>query len=86
MAQDQGARGLRGMFGKASEGWTVRTIKNLDLVLYFSYQMGPINGFQEDCDTITSILWKEWCHDWTIKRRDSSQGDQLKERDDEALN
>lgn len=57
MARAQGSGNWEGCnkFGKASDGSTVKNMNIMDLRLYFSCQMGAINGFQENCDTITSI-------------------------------
>lgn len=58
MTKDQGAGDWEGCnkFGKASEGQTGRTMNIMDSGLYSLCQMGPVNGFQEDCDTVTSVL------------------------------
>lgn len=58
MTKDQGAGDWEGYnkFRRASEGQTVRTMNIMDLRLYSLCQMGPMNGFQEDCDTVTSVL------------------------------
>lgn len=48
---------------KAIEGWTITAMMTMNLGIYSSGQRGPINDVQETCDTITSVLWKERCHD-----------------------
>lgn len=58
MARDQCGGDWEGCdkFGKAHKGWTMRTMKNMNLGIYSSCHIRPINGFQEDCDTVISIL------------------------------